>query len=63
MMSQSWSGWGQSKRFCEGEIKYDGIQFGLEMQSPYALYLLSGRKSIETRGYPLPITSSTAPKK
>ena len=54
MMSQSWSGWGQSKRFREGENQYDGIQFGLEMQSPYALYLLSGRKSIETRGYPLP---------
>ena len=54
MMSECWSGWSQSRRFREGEIKSEGIQFGLEMQSPYANHLLTGRKTIETRGYPLP---------
>ena len=41
--SPSWDGW-------SSVVKY----FGLELQSPYAQYLLDGTKSIETRGYPIP---------
>jgi hypothetical protein len=41
--SLSWDGWNSN-------IKY----FGLELQIPYAQYLLDGTKSIETRRYPLP---------
>lgn len=41
--SPSWDGWNSN-------IK----NFGLELQVPYAQYLLDGTKSIETRGYPLP---------
>lgn len=42
-ITESWPGWA-----------YPDSKFGLEMQCPYAEHLLSGRKTIETRGYSLP---------
>ena len=39
----SWEGWSD-----------DGTSFGLELQSPYAEFLLDGTKTIETRSYHLP---------
>jgi hypothetical protein len=38
---RGWTGW-------------DSGQFCLEMQTPFAMLLLTGRKTIETRAYPLP---------
>lgn len=40
-VTESWPGWAS-------------LKFGLEMQRPYAEYLLAGRKTIETRSYALP---------
>ncbi|KAL3787611.1 hypothetical protein ACHAWO_005967 [Cyclotella atomus] len=42
-VQDSWQGWAEA-----------GRKFGLEMQCPYAEHLISGRKTIETRGYALP---------
>ncbi|KAL3761900.1 hypothetical protein ACHAW5_006129 [Stephanodiscus triporus] len=40
----SWEGWSEDA----------GLSFGLELQSPYAEYLVDGTKTIETRSYPVP---------
>ncbi|KAL3822799.1 hypothetical protein ACHAXA_005964 [Cyclostephanos tholiformis] len=41
--SYDWDGW-----------RDDALSFGLEVQSPFAEYLLNGNKIVETRTYPLP---------
>jgi hypothetical protein len=41
--SPSWEGW-----------EHTELSFGLELQSPYAEFILDGKKTIETRSYPLP---------
>jgi len=41
--SPSWEGW-----------EHTELSFGLELQSPYAEFILDGAKTIETRSYPLP---------
>lgn len=55
--TESWAGWADAIKTLRSEECTDshGVRrFGLEMQCPYAEHLLSGRKSIETRGYDLP---------
>mmetsp|Transcript_7879 Transcript_7879/g.16856 ORF Transcript_7879/g.16856 Transcript_7879/m.16856 type:complete len:199 (-) Transcript_7879:501-1097(-) len=44
--AQSWQGWSDAKT----NIRH----FGLELQAPFSDHILCGRKSIETRAYPLP---------
>lgn len=46
--SPSWEGWA-------------GATVGLEMQTPFAGYILDGTKKIETRAYPLPPTLLSTP--
>ena len=41
--TQCWQGWADK-----------GRRFGLEMQHPYSEFVLTGKKSIESRAYPLP---------
>ncbi|KAL7479915.1 hypothetical protein ACHAW6_005632 [Cyclotella cf. meneghiniana] len=56
-ITESWGGWAEAiktSRDEESTNKHGVRRFGLEMQCPYAEHLLSGRKSIETRGYALP---------
>jgi hypothetical protein len=56
-IAESWAGWAEAMKTTRSEECTDrhGLRrFGLEMQCPYAEHLLSGRKSIETRGYDLP---------
>jgi len=53
--NESWHGWNETRKVHSGgEVTSAGIQFGLEMQCPYAELLLKGHKTIETRSYPLP---------
>ncbi|KAL3774655.1 hypothetical protein HJC23_002464 [Cyclotella cryptica] len=56
-VTETWAGWAETRKILRSEecINNHGVRlFGLEMQRPYAGHLLSGRKSIETRGYDLP---------